>query len=185
MAQPLLLCFCATIVLSACGGPLGKWELQDNPLADIHDSTGEFVESIIVDGEQFWIERSGAHPAITWPVGPNRNATIGKHFADVVSFGDIDTLKENRYTFVKECEGIVKGGDKYSGPIEWPATLRVLKYSDIETMYPFRDVDMDGKKFRTFIVVASSQKPTSNYAHLIVQRTNKIEELEYCNESVK
>jgi len=52
----------------------------------------------------------------------------------------------------------------------------------METMYPLRDVDMNGRKFRTFVVVASSLQPAGNYSHLIVQRTNKREEIVYCIE---
>lgn len=180
MKRFLLLCKISFILLAGCGGPFGTWQLQDNPIAEINNGSGENYESVTYDGVVFQIERSGAHPSISWPVGPNRDAAFGRRFADSISYEDIDTLKGTRYTFVKECEGVVRAGDKYSGPMEWAATLRVLQLSDMETMYPFRDVDMNGRKFRTFVVVASSLQPAGNFSHLIVQRTNKRDDIRYC-----
>ncbi len=178
--RSLFLSLTLSILLTGCGGPLGKWELEDNTIAEINYGTGENYETVTKDGLVFQIEHSGAHPSISWPVGENRLAALGRNLADIISYGDIDALKGNRYTFVKECESIVKHVDEYAGSREWPATLRVFQLTEMEALYPLRDVDMNGRKFRTYIVVASWLRPTGNYSHWIEQKTNKREEIEYC-----
>jgi hypothetical protein len=56
----------------------------------------------------------------------------------------------------------------------------MFQYSDQNTLYVLRNVDMDGRKFRTFIAVASWQKPTGNYAHWIEQASNELGDIKYC-----
>ena len=83
--------------------------------------------------------------------------------ADIIDYQTIHTLQRNRYVFKKECNGIAKGGDKYSGPIEQPVTFRIFEYADKQTLYVFRGVDMSERKFSTYIVIASLQRPTGNF----------------------
>ena len=49
-------------------------------------------------------------------------------------------------------------------------------------MYIFRDVDGSGNKFRTSLVVASRPYGPENFYHYSAQRTNKREEIKYCND---
>ena len=169
-------------VLPGCGGPFGKWEPTSGPFVK-EKTYPELIETVTRDGVQYQIEHSGAHPSLSWAVGPNRLAAIQNDVADSMTYGDIFTLQGYRYAFREECEGIVKVGDEKYGALESRrATLRVLEYADKETMYIFRDVDMNGRKFKTFIVVASWQKPTGNYVHWIEQQTNELNEIKYCLE---
>jgi hypothetical protein len=178
--HPILCAAAVLITLAGCGGPFGKWELQRNPVAEVNTGTGRHYETVTRNGLEFQIERSGAHPAITGPVGPNRLQALLSEAADTVSYGDIFMLQGNRYIFIKECDGVLKWDNKYTGTQERAATFRILEYADKEALYIFRDVDMDGRKFKTFIVVASWQKPSGSYFHSIEQRTNERSEIKYC-----
>ena len=180
MKSHFLLCMALSLTLSSCGGPLGKWKLEGNPVGEINAGTSRETETVTRNGVQYQIERSAGHPAIGWAVGPNRLGAIMSNVSDSISYGDIHTLEGHRYIFQKECKGIAKVGDPKYGVDELPVTIRVFEYADKETMYIFRDVDMNGRKFRTYIVVASWQRPTGNYSHWIHQRTNDLGEVAYC-----
>lgn len=170
--------------LSGCGGLLGKWELTSGPFVDEkHSRNSELIEVMARDGVQYQIERSGAHPALRWPVGSNRLEAVLNDIADSANYGDMFTLAGYRYVFLKECEGNVKVGDpKYGAMEERSVTLRILELADKETLYVFRDVDLDGNKFKTFVVTASWRKPSGTYSHWIEQRVNEANEIRYCRE---
>jgi hypothetical protein len=173
----------SVFALAGCGGPLGNWKLESSTVGSVNSGTGRPYQTVVHDGEAYQIECSGAHPAYCWPVGPNRLGAIMNNVTDNMSYETIHALEGNRYRFLRECEGEVTktlhGGETevISG-----VTLRVLEYTDQTTVYVLRDVDMNGRKFRDYMVVASRRLPAGNYVHWIEQRTNKLEEVAYCRE---
>lgn len=172
-------------VLSGCGGPLGNWKLQRNVVAEVNTGSSSKYETVVRNGIEFQIERSGAHPTITWAVGPNRLAAIMGNVADQIDYETIDTLSGNRYKFLKECDGEAMVFHPSVSTKIYPVTYRVLEYTDQATLYILRDEDMGGRKFRDFIVVQTWLRPTGNYSHSIVQRTNKREEIKFCADAGK
>lgn len=172
--QKLLFLFIA-ITITSCGGPLGKLEIKRDVVAEINTGSKGGNETIVRGGVEYQIEHSGAHPAISWAVGPKREEASLKYIADWINYGDADALGGNRYTFLKECDG----KDSIDSTI-YPVVFRIFEYTDKDTLYIFRDVGMDGYKFRTFIVVRSWHRPEGNYLHSIIQHTNEREEIKHC-----
>lgn len=180
MNKSILLFLLSALVISGCGGPLGKWELRRDTVAEVNTGANRQYETVTRNGVQYQIERSGAHPAISWAVGPNRLGALINNVADQIDYRTIDTMQGNRYTFLKECDGETTIFDPTINATKYPVKFRVFEYTDKDTLYILRAEDMSGKKFGTFIVVASWLKPTGNYSHWIEQRTNKREEVRYC-----
>ncbi|MBI4997225.1 MAG: hypothetical protein HZC22_10070 [Rhodocyclales bacterium] len=183
MNPHILLCTALFMTLSGCGGPFGKSKPEGNLIAETDAGPHGDIETVTRNGVQYQIERSAGHPAISWAVGPNRLGAIMSNLADSVSYEDMHALQGHRYEFQKECKGSATVGDPKYGVDELPVTFRVFQYANKETMYVFRDVDMNGRKFRTYIVVASWQRPAGNYSHWIHQRTNDLGEVAYCKGS--
>ncbi len=180
MKRSVCSCLAFGLALAGCGGPLGNWKLEGDPVGDANRGTGRPYETVTRDGVEYQIERSGAHPAFSWAVGPNRLGAIMNNVADNIDYGTIHTLEGNRYRFLRECRGEARVFHPSVDPTLYPVTFRVLEYTDQTTVYVLRDEDMYGKKFRNYIVVASWLRPAGNHSHWIEQRTNKLEEVKYC-----
>ena len=180
MNQTACSCFVIVIMLAGCGGPLGNWKLEGDTVGGVNRGAGRQVETITRNGVDYQIERSGAHPALSWAVGPNRLGAIMNNVADNIDYGTIHTLEGNRYRFLKECAGEAMVNHPSVDATLYPVTFRILEYTDQTTVYVLRDEDMDGDKFRNYVVVASWLRPAGNHSHWIEQRTNKLEEVKYC-----
>jgi len=177
-----LLYLVAITTILGCGGPLGKWEIKRDVVLDINAGREGQYETIVKDGVEYHIEHSGAYPAISWPVGLNRLEATLNNVGDLITYGDIDALQGNRYTFIKECVGEDIVFHPSVDSTIYPVIFRIFEYTDKTTSYIFRDVRMDGYKFKDFIVVRSWHKSTGNYSHSIIQSTNKRAEIKYCAE---
>jgi hypothetical protein len=175
-------CLAFALALAGCGGPLGNWKPAQDTVGEVNSGSGRQIETIVRDGVEYRIERSAAHPAFSWAVGPNRLGAVMNDVADNIDYATIHTLEGNRYRFLKECAGEAMVYHPSVDPTLHPVTFRILEYTDQTTVYVLRDEDMYGKKFRNYIVVASWLRPAGNRSHWIEQRTNRLEEVEFCRQ---
>ncbi len=169
------------ILLSGCNGTLGKIV----PPPDAPNLSAEQIQSsrsVTKDGRRYLIECSGADPALCWGIGPDRLDGLMHDAVDVMSYDTIKVLQGDRYRLVRQCEGIATGGDKYSGPLQWPVIFRVLELRNQKTPWLFRPEDMSGRKLRNYIVVASYLRPAGNYSHWIDESNNNLEKITHCKE---